>query len=81
MWIEEDNKLKASFEFKDFADAFSFMTSVAIAAEKQNHHPFWTNVWNKVTFELSTHDEGDIVTERDRKLAEAIDDIYRKYSQ
>lgn len=81
MWIEEDNKLKASFEFKDFADAFSFMTSVAIAAEKQNHHPFWTNVWNKVTFELSTHDAGDIVTDRDRKLADAIDEIYRKYSR
>jgi 4a-hydroxytetrahydrobiopterin dehydratase len=81
MWIEEDNKLKASFEFKDFADAFSFMTSVAIAAEKQNHHPFWTNVWNKVTFELSTHDAGDIVTERDHKLAEAINEIYRKYSR
>ncbi len=81
MWIEEDNKLKASFEFKDFADAFSFMTSVAIAAEKQNHHPFWTNVWNKVTFELSTHDAGDIVTERDHKLAEAINDIYLKYSR
>ncbi len=81
MWIEEDNKLKASFEFKDFADAFSFMTSVAIAAEKQNHHPFWTNVWNKVTFELSTHDAGDIVTERDHKLAEAINNIYLKYSR
>ena len=79
MWIEQDNKLKASFEFKDFSDAFSFMTGVAIAAEKQNHHPLWTNVWNKVTFELSTHDAGDTVTDRDRKLAEAIDAIYAKY--
>ena len=49
------------------------MTRVAIIAEKMNHHPTWTNTWNKVTFELSTHDAGNKVTDRDRKLAEAID--------
>jgi 4a-hydroxytetrahydrobiopterin dehydratase len=49
------------------------MTKVAIAAEKMNHHPTWTNTWNKVQFELSTHDAGDVVTEKDRSLAKTID--------
>lgn len=74
-WITEDNKLKKTFTFKDFTEAFSFMTRVAITAEKMNHHPTWTNTWNKVSFELSTHDAGNIVTEKDRKLAEAIDSL------
>ncbi len=75
MWKEEDNKLTRSFEFNDFIEAFGFMTKVAIVAEKMDHHPFWTNVYNKVTIELNTHDKGDIVTERDHKLAEAIDKL------
>ncbi len=73
MWAEEKNKLKRTFQFKDFVSAFSFMTRVAIVAEKMNHHPNWSNVYNKVTIELSTHDAGNIVTDKDRKLAEAID--------
>jgi len=72
-WKEVDNHLTKSFTFKDFSEAFAFMTRVAIIAEKMNHHPTWTNTWNKVTFELSTHDAGNTVTDRDRKLAEAID--------
>ncbi len=79
MWKEEENKLKKSYTFKDFTEAFSFMTAVAIEAEKVNHHPFWTNVWNRVDFELTTHDAGNIITERDRKLAEKIDSIFKKY--
>ena len=75
MWKEEDNKLKKTFKFKDFTDAFAFMTKVAIAAEKMNHHPTWTNTWNTVEIELSTHDAGGVVTDRDRKLAEAIDKL------
>lgn len=75
MWKEEDNKLKRTFEFKDFNEAFGFMTRVAIIAEKMNHHPHWFNVYNKVEIELSTHDAGDVVTEKDRKLAAAIDEI------
>ena len=75
MWKEEDNKLKRTFEFKDFSEAFSFMTRVALLAEKQNHHPWWSNVYNKVEMELNTHDAGDIVTEKDWKLAKAIDKI------
>ena len=73
MWKEENNRLKRSFQFKDFTEAFAFMTKVALVAEKMNHHPFWTNVYNQVNIELSTHDAGDVVTDRDRKLAAAID--------
>jgi 4a-hydroxytetrahydrobiopterin dehydratase len=76
MWKEENNTLKKNFEFEDFMEAFAFMTRVAMIAEKMDHHPFWTNVYNKVTIELSTHDAGDVVTQRDRDLAAAIDKIH-----
>jgi 4a-hydroxytetrahydrobiopterin dehydratase len=75
MWIETDHKLYKKFEFADFSEAFAFMTRVAIEAEKMNHHPLWTNVWNKVEIWLSTHDAGDVVTEKDKKLAERIDKL------
>ena len=75
MWSEQDNKLYRKFEFKNFSEAFAFMTRVALIAEKMDHHPLWTNVWNKVEVWLSTHDAGDIVTEKDRKLAAAIDKL------
>ena len=75
MWKEEDNKLKRTFEFKDFVEAFGFMSKVAIVAEKSNHHPHMSNVYNTVSFELSTHDAGDVVTDKDRKLAEEIDKL------
>ncbi len=76
MWKEEDNKLKKSFQFKDFTEAFAFMTKVALAAEKMNHHPWWSNVYNQVNIELNTHDAGNTVTDKDRKLAEKIDKFY-----
>lgn len=75
MWQEADNKLKKDFSFEDFTAAFGFMTKVALVAEKMDHHPFWSNVYNQVSIELSTHDAGNIVTEKDRKLAEAIDKL------
>jgi 4a-hydroxytetrahydrobiopterin dehydratase len=75
MWKEEDNKLKRTLEFKNFVEAFGFMTKVAILAEKMDHHPNWSNVYHKVTIELSTHDQGDVVTDRDHKLAAAIDEL------
>lgn len=75
MWIETDNKLYRKFDFADFSEAFAFMTRVAIEAEKMNHHPLWSNVWNKVEIWLSTHDAGDIITEKDKKLAERIDKL------
>ena len=76
MWKEEDNKLYKKFEFKDFSQAFSFMTRVALAAEKMDHHPLWTNVYNKVEIWLNTHDAGDTITDKDRKLSETIDKLY-----
>ena len=75
MWEEKDNKLSRTFQFKDFVEAFGFMTQVAIIAEKMDHHPNWSNVYNQVTIELSTHDAGNIVTDRDHKLAAAIDQL------
>jgi 4a-hydroxytetrahydrobiopterin dehydratase len=75
MWTELDNSLYKDFTFKDFSEAFAFMTRVAIEAEKSNHHPKWTNVWNRVEIWLSTHDAGNVVTEKDRKLAERIDKL------
>lgn len=73
MWSETDNALYRKFEFKDFSEAFAFMTRVALVAEKMNHHPRWTNVWNTVEVWLNTHDAGNVVTDKDRKLAEKID--------
>lgn len=76
MWEVKDNKLYKKFQFNNFSEAFAFMTRVAIEAEKMNHHPLWTNVWNKVEIWLSTHDAGDIVTEKDKKLAAVIDSLF-----
>ncbi len=73
MWKEENNSLTRVFKFKDFSEAFAFMTRVALIAEKMNHHPNWSNVYNTVTVSLSTHDAGNKVTDLDRKLAQAID--------
>jgi len=72
-WQEKDNTLYRKFEFKDFSQAFAFMTRVALAAEKMDHHPNWSNVYNKVEISLNTHDAGDIVTDKDRDLAKKID--------
>ncbi len=78
-WIEQDNKLIGEFLFKDFSQAWAFMSEVAMLAQKQNHHPEWTNVWNSVRIKLSTHDAGDIVTDKDRKLAESINKVFDRY--
>jgi 4a-hydroxytetrahydrobiopterin dehydratase len=75
MWQETDNALYQKFTFSDFSEAFAFMTRVALIAEKMNHHPRWTNVWNTVEVWLNTHDAGNVVTEKDRKLAEKIDSL------
>lgn len=77
-FTEENNSLCAAFEFPDFISAFAFMTKVAILAEKQNHHPNWSNVYNKLKIQLSTHDAGSIVTEKDHLLANAIEALYSK---
>ena len=73
-WVlSEDGKaLEKSFRLKDFSQAFAFLTRVAMHAEKVDHHPEFTNIWNRVDFRLTTHDAGG-VTERDVELARAID--------
>jgi 4a-hydroxytetrahydrobiopterin dehydratase len=67
-WKRTKGKLHRTFTFADFSEAFAFMARAALAAEKLNHHPDWSNAWNKVTVDLSTHDAGGI-TELDVKLA------------
>ena len=75
MWIEENNKLYRKFSFKDFSEAFAFMTRVAILSEKADHHPTWTNTWSTVEIWLSTHDAGNMVTNKDKSLATKIDEL------
>jgi 4a-hydroxytetrahydrobiopterin dehydratase len=77
MWQENDNKLYRKFTFANFSEAFAFMTRVAILAEKQDHHPTWTNTWNTVEIWLSTHDAGNMVTEKDKTLAHTIDKLIK----
>lgn len=74
-WQKTNNTLYKKFEFTNFSQAFAFMTRVAIEAEKLNHHPLWTNVYNKVEIWLNTHDAGDTVTELDYQLALNIDGL------
>jgi 4a-hydroxytetrahydrobiopterin dehydratase len=77
MWKEENNTLYKKFTFKNFNEAFAFMTSVALIAEKADHHPTWTNTWNSVEIWLTTHDAGNTVTQKDRHLADAIDSVFK----
>ena len=76
-WKEDNKTLEKEFKFRDFTDAFGFMTKVALIAEKMDHHPTWTNTYNTVKISLSTHDAGNKVTEKDHKLARAIDDLMK----
>jgi 4a-hydroxytetrahydrobiopterin dehydratase len=73
MWQEVNNTLYKRFQFKNFSEAFAFMTRVAIEAEKMDHHPQWTNVWNTVEIWLTTHSAGNVITEKDKQLAKKID--------
>jgi 4a-hydroxytetrahydrobiopterin dehydratase len=77
MWTEENNALYKKFVFSNFSEAFAFMTRVAIEAEKMDHHPKWQNVYNTVEIWLSTHDAGNVVTEKDNVLASKIDDLIK----
>ena len=76
MWEQKDNQLYRKFVFNNFIDAFGFMTKVAILAEKANHHPTWSNTWNKVEIWLSTHDAGNVVTDKDLELSKALDNLF-----
>lgn len=72
-WEEKDDRLHRSFRFRDFSEAFAFMTRVAMLAERMDHHPYWTNVYNQVDIYLNTHDAGNVVTDKDWALAQQID--------
>jgi 4a-hydroxytetrahydrobiopterin dehydratase len=74
-WEEINDKLYKIIIFKDFEEAFAFMEKVAKLAEREEHHPKWCNEYNKLEIWLSTHDAGDVVTDKDRKLAKLIDEI------
>lgn len=75
MWKEENNQLTQTFEFKDFREAMAFMMRVAFIADSMDHHPEWSNVYNKVTIKLCTHSAGNKITEKDRMLAKEIDKV------
>ena len=72
-WTIQDNSLKKTFKFKDFKEAFRFMTAVSVICEEHQHHPDWSNSYNKVMISLTTHDADNTLTDKDYKLAEAID--------
>jgi 4a-hydroxytetrahydrobiopterin dehydratase len=80
-WKEESNTLIGHFQFDNFSIAFSFMTQVALLSEKMNHHPDWSNSWNKVEIRLTTHDAGNVITQKDKDLAEGITKIYNSYNR
>ena len=77
-WVNKNNSLFKEFTFRNFVEAFSFMTAIALEAEKMDHHPDWMNVYNKVLIHLNTHSAGGI-TENDFKLAGKIEKIYERY--
>ena len=74
-WIEKDNSLQKTFSFKTFGDAMAWMIKASYIIEKMDHHPEWTNVYNKVSVKLQTHSEGNQVTGKDRELARALDEL------
>jgi 4a-hydroxytetrahydrobiopterin dehydratase len=74
-WKEENHKLTKTFIFKSFADAIAWMVKASFAIEKLDHHPEWSNIYNKVHVTLTTHDAGNTITEKDRKLAKILDSI------
>lgn len=78
MWKKQNNQLYREFKFKDFDEAFGFMKQVASLAEARNHHPRWTNEWNKVQIWLYTHSAGE-VTDKDNAFAKDIDEVYETF--
>jgi|TARA_B100000767_G_scaffold209886_1_gene196872 4a-hydroxytetrahydrobiopterin dehydratase len=78
MWKEIDNRLVCEYQFESFIEAFAFLSQLARLAEQHNHHPVIHNNYAWVRLELTTHDEGDVVTAKDRRLASAIDEIMKK---
>jgi 4a-hydroxytetrahydrobiopterin dehydratase len=81
MWQVKNNFLYKKFEFKDFKQAFDFMTKVTRIVEEQSHHPKWQNEWNEVEIWLNTHEAGGKITDKDYDLAQAIERIYKEYKK
>lgn len=75
-WTEKENRLEKTYSFPSFSDAMAWMVKASYFIEKHDHHPVWTNTYNKVHVILSTHSAGNIVTDKDRQLAEYLDKIY-----
>ena len=76
MWTEKNDSLQKTYEFKDFEEAMAFMAAAARLCEELNHHPTWTNVYNRIEVILCTHDAGNKVTEKDHVLATSFDKLY-----
>lgn len=79
-WEEKDNQLIREFKFSNFQETIGFMVQAAFIIEQQNHHPSWENTYNKLLIKLTTHDEGDVVTKKDRDLAKALDALFENFS-
>lgn len=77
-WVNENNVLCKTYSFPDFESAMDFMQVAAKTISDQNHHPEWTNIYNKVSIKLTTHDAGNTVTEKDEMLAKLLDETYNK---
>jgi 4a-hydroxytetrahydrobiopterin dehydratase len=77
-WSDDGASLHRSFAFADFSEAWAFMSRVALLAEKLDHHPNWSNVYNRVEINLTSHDKGNTVTSRDRRMAAAIDALVER---
>ena len=78
-WEELENALHRTFEFDSFALAMEFMNTCTAVIEQSNHHPEWKNIYNKVWVKLTTHDAGNTITEKDRKLASELERIYCQF--
>lgn len=74
-WIANNNALEKTFHFKSFKDAINWMIKASVAIEEVNHHPEWTNIYNKVFVRLTTHDSGNSITEKDTMLASILDNV------
>ncbi len=79
-WEEKEGRLYRQFVFQDFVTAWAFMSAVAMISEKMDHHPNWSNVYNKVDIYLCTHDAGNQITEKDHRLAKAIDEVASRFN-
>lgn len=78
-WEEKNSKLTRELKFKDFLEAISFMKYASEPIENLNHHPEWTNIYNRIEIKLCTHDAGNRITEKDYELAQLINELYLKF--